>query len=293
MTVNDIKALALNAGHHYFDPDSMRFFQSKVEPEAYAGVGGTYFVTSEKSAHAARKWSIRQVFTDPFGIDTVGGFGAYKTPREAKDEARRLSRTPLQEQFERAVQAWEDAAGVYKGARIVPVPLLDSVRLGARVYIGFGHVVFEREYFSARAESPDCVRLISDHYFCAKECSRILRTQPAETSESFQPFVEITEAESLLSTLNSHGCSATKADVKRLQELAEIHHRGCVAYCNGYEGAEGRRRTTEQKIEALAARIGAKPVFQGDPRGATVKLAVPDGYTNDFGKTGVLIERNA
>lgn len=32
-----------------------------------------------------------------------------------------------------------------------------------------------------------------------------------------------------------------------------------------------------------------KPVFQGDPRGACVKLIVPSGKTDDWGRTGICV----
>jgi hypothetical protein len=32
-----------------------------------------------------------------------------------------------------------------------------------------------------------------------------------------------------------------------------------------------------------------KPSWNGDPRGCVVKLAVPDGYTNDWGKEGICV----
>lgn len=31
------------------------------------------------------------------------------------------------------------------------------------------------------------------------------------------------------------------------------------------------------------------PVFSGDPRGAVLKIRVPDGYTNDFGGEGICV----
>ena len=71
--------------------------------------------------------------------------------------------------------------------------------------------------------------------------------------------------------------------------------------CNGYrtwdhkwdEEAAKRDARKEQRIQVkvgfLCDAFGCKPVFQGDPRGATVRIVVPDGYTNDWGRTGVCV----
>jgi hypothetical protein len=69
--------------------------------------------------------------------------------------------------------------------------------------------------------------------------------------------------------------------------------------CNGYqtwdykwdEKAAKRDEAKEERITAkvvkLCESIGCKAVFQGDPRGNTLKIAVPDGYTNDWGREGI------
>ncbi len=43
------------------------------------------------------------------------------------------------------------------------------------------------------------------------------------------------------------------------------------------------------KIETLCASIGCKPLFSGDPRGNTIKIKVPDGFTNDWGHEGICV----
>jgi len=40
---------------------------------------------------------------------------------------------------------------------------------------------------------------------------------------------------------------------------------------------------------ACRALPGCEPIFGGDPRGATVKLRVPSGRTNDWGQTGICV----
>lgn len=50
---------------------------------------------------------------------------------------------------------------------------------------------------------------------------------------------------------------------------------------------KGRR--IEQRVSELCAKHGLKPVFNGDPRGAVLKIIVPSGRTNDWGQTGVCV----
>jgi hypothetical protein len=45
----------------------------------------------------------------------------------------------------------------------------------------------------------------------------------------------------------------------------------------------------EAKVTELCKQINAVPVFQGDPRGNTIKIRVSDGYTNDWGREGICI----
>jgi hypothetical protein len=46
---------------------------------------------------------------------------------------------------------------------------------------------------------------------------------------------------------------------------------------------------TADLVTAAVAPYGITPIFQGDPRGAVVKLRVPSGYTNDMGREGVCV----
>jgi hypothetical protein len=72
--------------------------------------------------------------------------------------------------------------------------------------------------------------------------------------------------------------------------------------CNGYdstgrgdwdERAAKRDEAKEARIlaraEKLCTSIGCKMVTQGDPRGNTLKIQVPDGYTNDWGREGICV----
>ena len=52
---------------------------------------------------------------------------------------------------------------------------------------------------------------------------------------------------------------------------------------------ERKETRIENRITALAEILGFGAILQGDPRGSTVKLTVPSGYTNDWGREGVCV----
>jgi hypothetical protein len=72
----------------------------------------------------------------------------------------------------------------------------------------------------------------------------------------------------------------------KMRRLATTHARYCLTACNtGLTEAEQKRQERlEAKIAAMCADefAGFAPHFQHDPRGATVKLALPDGRSNSF-----------
>jgi hypothetical protein len=60
-----------------------------------------------------------------------------------------------------------------------------------------------------------------------------------------------------------------------------------------WEREQERNEKKEARITELVTQvcksIGCEPVFQGDPRGATIKVKMPDGYTNDWGREGICV----
>lgn len=50
-----------------------------------------------------------------------------------------------------------------------------------------------------------------------------------------------------------------------------------------------REAQTEARVLALCAKHGLTPIFNGDPRGAVLKIKVPSGRTNDGGREGVCV----
>lgn len=85
--------------------------------------------------------------------------------------------------------------------------------------------------------------------------------------------------------------AATMWDLQRLMRYGATHNRLMVEYCNVGQSPERESKLTrtEQAIQKIVKSFGAIARFQGDPRGNTVKIVVPDGYTNDWGKEGICV----
>lgn len=83
MTLQQIMAANAQAGRHFFERDTLRFFKSRVSDRTYpAADGRTFFVTSERHRNDPRRYTVR-VTRDGADIDTVGGFQAYRDARTA------------------------------------------------------------------------------------------------------------------------------------------------------------------------------------------------------------------
>jgi hypothetical protein len=97
MIIRDTIELALIAhqkGSHWFAPDTMRFFKSRVSRQVF---GGKYFISSEDTSSPyypdVRKYSVRSFHIEENGllsIDTIGEFGQYATRSAALSAIRKL-----------------------------------------------------------------------------------------------------------------------------------------------------------------------------------------------------------
>ena len=88
-TIQDIKNANRAAGHHFFSPDTMRFFGSRI---LRGVIGGKYFITSEQREYdTPRRYTVR-VCDDRGHIDTVGDFHSYDTPAQARAAARKIAK---------------------------------------------------------------------------------------------------------------------------------------------------------------------------------------------------------
>ncbi len=76
------------AGHHWFDADTMEFFKSRLESDL---IDGRYFITSERGPYGPRAFSICMADEDAH-IQTVGEFMGYETLTGAVLAATRLGR---------------------------------------------------------------------------------------------------------------------------------------------------------------------------------------------------------
>lgn len=214
-TVNEIKKAMREKGSHWFDPDTMRFFGTRVDRNVYQGTGGVYFVTSEWDGfrgqeNGRRAYTVRQFTPDTCDIRTVDQIGKFPTLDKAKRQAKKLAGDALEKH-----------------------------------------------------------------------------------SEAFKP---ISELEQFTHDLRAHGCEGDiDPTANALMLLASRHQRLCEEYCNGKHNERTWGRVvgpTRKRISQSAELIGCKDViFSGDPRGCTVKLVLPDGYCDDWGKTGLCVPR--
>lgn len=79
-TMDDVIMANRKAGQHWFDEDTLRFFQSRFG-KLY---GDRYFISSEKSPNNPRRWSVRKVDWKTGDIGTVGEFQQFPTEASAK-----------------------------------------------------------------------------------------------------------------------------------------------------------------------------------------------------------------
>lgn len=109
-TSDDVRAVADHAGSHFFDADTMRFFDSRllsgvVALDGYETAPGRrfLFVTSERDAYSEqpRRYTVRLLTLGTIRddrpaveIDTVGGFQNFTNARAAKAFAQSLFGLP-------------------------------------------------------------------------------------------------------------------------------------------------------------------------------------------------------
>jgi hypothetical protein len=85
--------------------------------------------------------------------------------------------------------------------------------------------------------------------------------------------------------------NVTLHDCKRLMRYAATHHRLAEDSCNREwtDQDESKKIRVRKSIQTIIHSHGARVLFNFDPRGCTVKIQVPDGFTNDFGGEGICI----
>jgi hypothetical protein len=93
-TVDEIKRQHEYFSSHWFEPDTMRFFKSRLlHANCYPSEKQrcTYFVTSEQGPNGIRAYSIRKALWDSVSIKPVGDFQQYRTARDAWNNAKFLA----------------------------------------------------------------------------------------------------------------------------------------------------------------------------------------------------------
>lgn len=99
-TFRDIPTIVAESkrlGSHFFSPNAMKFFNSRVHSDLY---GGRFFVTSEQNGWGnPRRYTVRMVAvyhnrgTEQFSLDSVGhdGFMGYASRSGAHSAAQRFA----------------------------------------------------------------------------------------------------------------------------------------------------------------------------------------------------------
>jgi hypothetical protein len=88
ITIADVMEKNRDKGLHFFDKDSMKFFESKIEGKQKEPlIGDKYFITSEQfeldGRKDERKYTLREFNPKTGGINTVGEFNQLKSKYHA------------------------------------------------------------------------------------------------------------------------------------------------------------------------------------------------------------------
>ncbi len=177
-------------------------------------------------------------------------------------------------------------------------------RVGEKVYQGDGGIYFvtsERNHdeprkFSVRQYLPEAKDIDT-----LGEFNSLTRAQAHRVAAGLagpaaivakEAHKKVTDAEQLVIDIERNGghCNALLSNY--LIRLATHHHKMMEDYCNGAD-IYGEDDEPLPKLELLRANAtkAAKDcwcgvVFSGDPRGCTMKLTLPNGETNGWGKDG-------
>jgi hypothetical protein len=92
MTIDTIIQINKDKGYFFFDPQTMRFFNSRVLETVYEGPGGVYFITSEKQPTTRfafqnlihpRRYTVRSFNPETGDVNTTGPFNTLTKARAA------------------------------------------------------------------------------------------------------------------------------------------------------------------------------------------------------------------
>ena len=96
--IGELERMHKQAGGHFFDADSKRFFDSRIGQNVWPGVTGWFFTTSEQfhnwatQYHAPRLYTVRKLNADNHrSIDSVGEFQQYTSSAAARRAAEKAA----------------------------------------------------------------------------------------------------------------------------------------------------------------------------------------------------------
>ena|ERR1035441_10828858 len=83
MTFQEFKEFNTNMGFHFFDAETMRYFNSKIIDSVWNEETG-HFITSERPPDGERAYTIRKADFKTGQIHTIGEFMGYRSLAHAK-----------------------------------------------------------------------------------------------------------------------------------------------------------------------------------------------------------------
>ena len=99
--IDDIKRINRYKGGHFFEPKTMRFFDSRVLSTVYQGPGGVYFLTSERfhgsTVTGPRLYTVRYFNPETGDCGTLNGVYNELTKTAAVRIAEAAAAVPIAE----------------------------------------------------------------------------------------------------------------------------------------------------------------------------------------------------
>jgi hypothetical protein len=136
----------------------------------------------------------------------------------------------------------------------------------------------------------DGIASISDLHEAQATAARLAfgNDESAILGYSEESLTPATPRDDLRAALKRAGIECSDEQAARMMHHARKVQQACVDQCNiANYNAEPAKNAARRWLENHFPNLGAK--IGGDPRGATFKLILPNGETNDFGKEGYIV----
>lgn len=95
ITMSDIRHYNAATGGYFFARKTMKFFAGRIESAPYQGIGGIYFITSEKCGFTStiRKFAVRKFNPETGDVTTVGDtFNKFSFIEDARADCRTFTK---------------------------------------------------------------------------------------------------------------------------------------------------------------------------------------------------------